>query len=512
MSIADTVEADTPSPAARTDELLLEVFGVLKKFPGVVALDNVKFKLRRGTVHALMGENGAGKSTLMKIIAGVYVPDGGELRVKGQPLKLTGPIDALNHGIAMIHQELNLMAPMTVAENIWIGREPRRFGFVDHGELRRRTQALFDNLKIELDPQVKVGTLSIANRQMVEIAKAVSFESDVLIMDEPTSALTDHEVSHLFRIIRDLKSQGKGIVYITHKMNELFEIADEVSVFRDGKYIDTRLATEVTRDQIIQMMVGREITQMFPKEEVPIGEVVLKVDKLTVAGVFRDISFEVRAGEIFGLAGLVGSGRSNVAEAIFGVVPATSGSIAINGQAVTIDSPAAAMRHGMAFLTEDRKETGCFLSLDVLSNMDTAVLSQRRYSKGGFVQRAELERDCKTMANALKIKTPTLGETIQNLSGGNQQKALIGRWLLTQPKILILDEPTRGIDVGAKAEIHRLVSELAGKGVAVIMISSELPEVLGMSDRVMVMHEGRMTGIVERADADQVTIMDLASQ
>ena len=239
---------------------------------------------------------------------------------------------------------------------------------------------------------------------------------------------------------------------------------------------------------------------------------VLKVDKLTVAGVFRDISFEVRAGEIFGLAGLVGSGRSNVAEAIFGVVPATSGSIAINGQAVTIDSPAAAMRHGMAFLTEDRKETGCFLSLDVLSNMDTAVLSQRRYSKGGFVQRAELERDCKTMANALKIKTPTLGETIQNLSGGNQQKALIGRWLLTQPKILILDEPTRGIDVGAKAEIHRLVSELAGKGVAVIMISSELPEVLGMSDRVMVMHEGRMTGIVERADADQVTIMDLASQ
>jgi len=493
------------------ENLLLEVSGVQKIFPGVVALDNVQFKLRPGTVHALMGENGAGKSTLMKIIAGVYTPDGGELRVRGKPMKLHGPLDALNNGIAMIHQELNLMAPMTIAENIWIGREPRRLGFVDHGELRRRTQALFDKLKIELDPEAKVGTLSIANRQMVEIAKAVSFESDVLIMDEPTSALTDHEVNHLFRIIRDLKSQGKGIVYITHKMNELFEIADEVSVFRDGKYIDTKLSTEVTRDQIIQMMVGREITQMFPKETVPIGDVVLKVEGLAVDGIFRDISFEVRAGEIFGLAGLVGSGRSNVAEAVFGVVPATAGQITIKGQPVTIDSPKTAMRHGMAFLTEDRKETGCFLILDVLSNMDTAVLSQR-YVKGGFVQQAELERDCKAMANALRIKTPTLNETIQNLSGGNQQKALIGRWLLTKPKILILDEPTRGIDVGAKAEIHRLVSKLAGEGVAVIMISSELPEVLGMSDRVMVMHEGRMTGIVDRADADQVTIMDLASQ
>ena len=511
MSTADTAEVDAPRRAAPAENLLLEVSGVQKIFPGVVALDNVKFKLRPGTVHALMGENGAGKSTLMKIIAGVYTPDGGELRVKGKALKLHGPLDALNHGIAMIHQELNLMAPMTVAENIWIGREPRRLGFVDHGELRRRTQALFDKLKIELDPEAKVGTLSIANRQMVEIAKAVSFESDVLIMDEPTSALTDHEVNHLFRIIRDLRSQGKGIVYITHKMNELFEIADEVSVFRDGKYIDTKLSTEVTRDQIIHMMVGREITQMFPKDEVPIGDVVLKVENLTVDGIFRDISFEVRAGEIFGLAGLVGSGRSNVAEAIFGVVPATSGQITIKGRPATIDSPATAMRHGMAFLTEDRKETGCFLILDVLCNMDTAVLSQR-YVKGGFVQHAELERDCKAMANALRIKTPTLGETIQNLSGGNQQKALIGRWLLTKPKILILDEPTRGIDVGAKAEIHRLVTKLAGEGVAVIMISSELPEVLGMSDRVMVMHEGRMTGIVDRADADQVTIMDLASQ
>jgi inositol transport system ATP-binding protein len=401
---------------------------------------------------------------------------------------------------------------MTVAENIWIRREPlNRFGFVDHAALRQQTQALFDRLAIDLDPEAEVRSLSIASRQMVEIAKAVSFNSDVLIMDEPTSALTETEVGHLFRIIKQLRAQGKGIVYITHKMNELFEIADEVSVFRDGKYIDTRLSTEVTRDDIIKMMVGREVTQMFPKMTVPIGEVVLSVKNLGVEGIFSGVSFELRAGEILGLAGLVGSGRSNVAEALFGVVPATTGEIRVGGKTATIGSPAAAMRQGMAFLTEDRKDTGCFLILDILSNMEAAVLSQR-YVKYGFVQQGELQRDCEAMSKTLRVKTPGMHEVIQNLSGGNQQKVLIGRWLLTKPKILILDEPTRGIDVGAKAEIHRLVSELAGQGVAVLMISSELPEVLGMSDRVMVMHEGRMTGIVDRAEADQVRIMELASQ
>jgi len=363
---------------------------------------------------------------------------------------------------------------------------------------------------IDIDPEAEVRSLSIANRQMVEIAKAVSFDSDVLIMDEPTSALTETEVAHLFRIIRQLREQGKGIVYITHKMNELFEIADEVSVFRDGKYIATKKASEVTRDDIIQMMVGREITQMFPKETVPIGDVVLAVQDLAVDGIFSGISFELRAGEILGLAGLVGSGRSNVAEALFGVVPATAGSIRIEGIEVTVDTPARAMKYGMAFLTEDRKDTGCFLLLDILSNMDVAVLSQR-YTSFGFVQREKLQADCDEMSRKLRVKTPSLDEVIQNLSGGNQQKVLIGRWLLTRPKILILDEPTRGIDVGAKAEIHRLVTQLAGQGVAVLMISSEMPEVLGMSDRVMVMHEGRMTGIVDRKDADQVRIMELAS-
>ncbi len=513
MFDAATLERPADAPAAAPP--LLEIEGVVKVFPGVVALDNVAFRLRAGTVHALMGENGAGKSTLMKIIAGVYRPDEGQLKVKGRPLTLHGPLDALNNGIAMIHQELNLMPSMTVAENIWIRREPLhlkvgRFGFVDHRELKRRTQALFDRLAIDIDPEAEVRGLSIASRQMVEIAKAVSFDSDVLIMDEPTSALTDKEVDHLFRIIRQLRDQGKGIVYITHKMNELFEIADEVSVFRDGRHIGTRLSGDVTRDEIIHMMVGREITQMFPKQEAPIGEVLLSVKNLAVQGIFSGVSFELRAGEILGLAGLVGSGRSNVAEALFGVVPATGGEIHIGGRPVRIDSPAVAMRHGMAFLTEDRKETGCFMLLDVLSNMDMAVLSQR-FTRWGFVQHAALEHDCEEMSRTLRVKTPGMNEVVQNLSGGNQQKVLIGRWLLTRPKILILDEPTRGIDVGAKAEIHRLVSQLASQGVAVLMISSEMPEVLGMSDRVMVMHEGRMTGILDRCDADQVRIMELAS-
>lgn len=499
----------SPPPA---DDCLLQVRGVGKSFPGVVALADVQLRVRSGSVHALMGENGAGKSTLMKIIAGVHAPDQGEIRLRGRPVTLHGPLDALQQGIAMIHQELNLMPSMSVAENIWIGREPlNRLGLVDHRQLRLRTQALFEQLAIAIDPGAEVRTLTVASRQMVEIAKAVSFDSEVLIMDEPTSALTDREVEHLFRIIGQLRSQGKGIVYITHKMNELFEIADEVSVFRDGRYIGTHAAADVTRDDIIRMMVGRDITQMFPKQDVVLGDVVLSVDGLGVEGVFSGLGFELRAGEILGVAGLVGSGRSNLAEALFGVVPATSGEIRIDGEPVKIASPAQAMRHGMAFLTEDRKDTGCFTGLDLQANMEVAVL-RSRHVKCGFVERGALRRDCEHMARTLRIKSPGLHEPIQNLSGGNQQKVLIGRWLLTRPRILILDEPTRGIDVGAKAEIHRLVGTLAAEGAAVLMISSEMPEVLGMSDRILVMHEGRMTGIVERSDADQVRIMELASR
>ncbi len=506
-----TMKIVRESGAVPGSEYLLEVDDVRKEFPGVVALDNVKFKLKPGTVHALMGENGAGKSTLMKIVAGIYTPDSGSFKLRGQDIRLKNPLDALENGIAMIHQELNLMGPMTVAENIWIRREPlNAFGFVRHGEMHRMTEELFKRLNIDLDPDVNVGTLSVANRQMVEIAKAVSYDSDVLIMDEPTSALTETEVDHLFNIIRSLRAEGKGIIYITHKMSELFEIADEVSVFRDGKYIATKPSSELTRDQIIHMMVGREITQMFPKVTVPIGDVVLSVKGLALDGVFHDVSFDVRAGEILGMAGLVGSGRSNVAETIFGVTPASAGTISIRGNEIKISSPYVAMQNGMAFLTEDRKETGCFLLLDVQENTQMAVL-QNRYVKYGFIQQAALEKDSKAIANTLRVRTPDMQEPIINLSGGNQQKVLISRWLLTEPKILILDEPTRGIDVGAKAEIHRLVSDLAAQGVAVIMISSELPEVLGMSDRIMVLHEGRVTGFLDRKDADQVKIMELAS-
>ena len=513
--MSDTAILERPSTGGSEQAIppLLEIRGIRKAFPGVVALDNVSFRLRRGTVHALMGENGAGKSTLMKIIAGVYTPDQGEILLDGKPVTMKEPVDALMQGIAMIHQELNLMPHMTVAENIWITREPRnRFGFVDHQELRRRTQALFDRLNIDIDPETEIQTLSVASRQMVEIAKAVSWNSDVLIMDEPTSALTEKEVAHLFEIIRSLRAEGKGIIYITHKMNELFEIADEFSVFRDGKYIATCASSDVTRDDIIRMMVGREITQMFPKETVPIGEVVLSVRNLTLDGVFHDVSFDIRAGEILGLAGLVGSGRSNVAETLFGVTPASSGSIVIRGQQMVIDQPAKAMAAGMAFLTEDRKDTGCFLCLDIQENMELAVLNSRYVNRFGFVQSDQLAKDCIDMSRRLRVKTPHMQETIQNLSGGNQQKVLVGRWLLTNPSILILDEPTRGIDVGAKAEIHRLVSELAGQGVAILMISSEMPEVLGMSDRVAVMHEGRITGILDRQDANQVSVMDLAAK
>jgi len=492
-------------------EYLLEVRDIAKQFVNTVALDKVSFRLKKGTVHALMGENGAGKSTLMKIIAGVYTPDAGECFMNARPVRIHSPIAALNHGIAMIHQELNLMNHMTVAENIWIRREPKnRFGLIDHTALANRTHALFAELGIDLDPEERVGDLSIASRQMVEIAKAVSYQSDVLIMDEPTSTLTEREVEHLFRIIRTLRQRGKGIIYITHKMHELFEIADEVSIFRDGKHIATKAASELTRDEVIRMMVGREISQMFPKMPARIGDVVLGVRNLCLAGVLENVSFDLREGEILGIAGLVGAGRSNIAETIFGVTPATSGVIEIQGVRTDVRSPGIAMDHGIAFLTEDRKESGCFLILDIQANMQMAAL-RSGYVRHGFVEQGRLANACEAMRDSLSVKTPNMHEHIINLSGGNQQKVLIGRWLLTQPRILILDEPTRGIDVGAKAEIYRMISTLASQGVAIMMISSELPEILGMSDRVVVVRQGRIAGILDRAEADPVKIMELAA-
>jgi ABC-type sugar transport system ATPase subunit len=477
----------------------------------VLALDGVSLQVRPGTVHAVMGENGAGKSTLMKIIAGVHPPDRGTVRLRGRPIRLDSPREALTHGIAMIHQELNLMPFMTVAENIWIGREPTSaLGFVDHRELHRRTADLLRRLAIPTDPDAPVGELSVAERQMVEIARAVSHDADVLIMDEPTSALTQREVRHLFEMIRALKARGKAIVYITHRLGEIFEIADEISVLRDGRLVGSLAASSATADGLIRLMVGRELTQLYPRTETVPGEIVLSVRGLALSGRFRDVSFDLRAGEILGVAGLIGAGRSNLAETLFGFTPATSGTIAIDGRPLAVRHPSDAVRQGMAFVTEDRKETGCFLLLDVLANMAMAALS-RDFVRAGFVDHDEARRACGRMGVALRVRTPDLEEPVVNLSGGNQQKVLIGRWLLTRPRILILDEPTRGIDVGAKAEIHRLIAELAAGGAAVLMISSELPEVLGMSDRIMVMHEGRVTGVLDRAEADPVRIMSLAS-
>jgi inositol transport system ATP-binding protein len=491
---------------------LLEVRYISKAFPGVVALDDVSLRLKRSTVHALIGENGAGKSTLMKIIAGIYTPDAGELCLRGRTVHLSSPREALQNGIAMIHQELNLMPSMSVAENIWIGREPvNACGLIRHRELRRKTHALLERLRIDIDPQAELRTLSIAGRQMVEIAKALSHESELLIMDEPTSALTERDAEHLFTMIRELQAQGKGILYITHKMEELFEIADQVSVLRDGKHIGTDSPRNLTRDDLIRMMVGRELSQIFPTEPACPGAVVLSARDLTLEQQFYNISFDLHAGEILGIAGLVGSGRSKLAETLFGLIAPSSGQLSIEGCEVRVDSPRAAMARGMAFVTEDRKETGCFLALSVLENLEISVLN-RDFVRFGFIRQRAVTQACAAMSRLLRVKTPDLHERIENLSGGNQQKVLLGRWLLTGPRILILDEPTRGVDVGAKAEIHQLIARLVVQGAAVLMISSEMPEILGMSHRIMVMHEGRVTGILDREQADQVKIMDLAAR
>ena len=503
-AIPPRMEPTTDSP------YLLEISHVTKGFPGVVALSDVQLRVRPGSVLALMGENGAGKSTLMKIIAGIYQPDAGELRLRGKPVTFATPLAALQAGIAMIHQELNLMPHMTIAENIWIGREQLNgLHMVDHGAMHRCTAQLLARLRIDMDPEELVGNLSIAERQMVEIAKAVSYDSDILIMDEPTSAITETEVEHLFSIIQDLKSQGKGIIYITHKMKEVFAIADEVAVFRDGTFIGLQEAGTLNDDTLISMMVGRELSQLFPVRETPIGERILAVRDMSLEGVFEDVSFDLHAGEILGIAGLMGSGRTNVAETLFGITPCSSGEVQLDGAALRITDPHMAIEKGFALLTEDRKLTGLFPCLSVLENMEMAVLPH--YVGNGFVQQKALRVLCEDMCRKLRVKTPSLEQCIDTLSGGNQQKALLARWLMTNTRILILDEPTRGIDVGAKAEIYRLIAFLASEGMAVIMISSELPEVLGMSDRVMVMHEGHMTGILDRAEATQERVMQLAS-
>ena len=491
------------------NEYLLTMEGISKQFPGVRALSDVQLRTRKGMVHALMGENGAGKSTLMKCLIGMYVPDSGTITFKGERLDLTSTHHALSKGISMIHQELNPVPQMTVAENIYLGREPTTwYGLVDKRKMNQMATELLDRLQIKIKPTARMYELSIANTQLVEIAKAVSYDSDLIIMDEPTSAITEAEVEGLFNIIRSLKAQGCAIIYISHKMDEVFKITDEVTVFRDGQYIGTDPTSQLTDSKLIEKMVGRTLTDMFHKEKIELGPVLLEVENLSGKG-FRNVSLQVRKGEILGIAGLIGAGRTELMEGVFGVTPTRGGTIRVNGKPIKIKAPADAIRNGMALLTEDRKLTGLYLNASVRENIYIANI--KKYLVGPFVRFRKIEKDCANMRDLMRIKTPSLMEIVKNLSGGNQQKVLISRWLLTEPDLLILDEPTRGIDVGAKSEIYRLMTEFVRAGRSIIMISSELPEILGMSDRIMVMHEGEKAGELSRAEATQEKILHLAT-
>ncbi len=493
------------------NEYILEMEGIYKEFPGVRALKNVDFRVRKGTIHALLGENGAGKSTLMKILNGMYHADAGKIKFDGNEVKIYSPYNAIQIGISMIHQELSPVPEMTIAENIFLGREvTNKLGLVDDDELNRRTEKLLQQLEIKLNPSAKMKELSIANTQMVEIAKAISYNSKLIIMDEPTSALTEKEVENLFKIMRSLKEKGVSIIFITHRMDEIFEIVDEITVLRDGEFIGRKSINEVTEEELIEMMVGRELKEMFPKEKVDIGEVLLEVRNFSKNGVFKDISFKVRRGEILGLAGLMGAGRTEVVESIFGITQPDEGEIYINGEKVEIKSPADAIRNRMGLLTEDRKGSGIFLPLTVRDNIIMASID-KFIDNYLLINGQKVEKECKNLINQLKIKTPSINQIAKFLSGGNQQKVLIAKWLLTVPEIFILDEPTRGIDVGSKSEIHKLVVEIARQGKAIIMISSELPEILGMSDRIIVMHEGKITGELSREEASQELIMKYAT-
>ncbi len=492
-------------------EYLLEMENITKTFPGVKALDNVEMKVRKGTVHAFMGENGAGKSTLMKCLMGIYIPDGGTITFKGEKLELKTATDALNAGLSMIHQELSPVLHRSVAENIWLGREPVKgpLRLVDHKKMNEMTRELLKNLELDIDPTVHMSELTVGRMQMVEIAKATSYNASLIVMDEPTSAITEKEVEHLFKIINKLRAQGVAIIYITHKMDEVFKIADDITVLRDGQFIARMPASELDDDSLISLMVGRELSEVFPKTHVPIGDVKLEVKNMTKEGMFKNVSFTARKGEILGVAGLMGAGRTEVMETLFGVNKKDAGEVYIDGKRVEINSPADAINNKIALLTEDRKGTGCYLVLSVEDNMYMASVD--KFIKGGFLDKKSIREECEDYRKKLTVKTSTLDEKIGNLSGGNQQKALIARWLMTHPDILILDEPTRGIDVGAKSEIHKLMCKLAGEGKTVIMISSELPEVMGMADRIMVMHEGEVTGIVDRKDANQELLLKLAT-
>ena len=499
------------------NEFILEMNNISKEFPGVKALDNVTLKVRAGTVHAIMGENGAGKSTLMKCLFGIYEPDSGEIILNDKKINIKDSREALDFGISMIHQELHPVRYRNVMENIWLGRFPmKNYGLlklVDEKKMYKDTEELLSGIEIDIKPTELVKNLSASKIQYIEIAKAISYNSKIIIMDEPTSSLTDNEVVHLFSLIRNLKKDGVAIIYISHKIDEIFEIADEVTIMRDGKIIGTWGAKELTEDMIISKMVGRGMTNRFPKRNNNPDAVILKVENLTssLPKSFKNVSFELRKGEILGIGGLVGSQRTELVEALFGLRSIESGKIFIKGKEVIIRSPIDAKKHSMALLTEERRSTGIFPDLNILENSTIANIS--KYMNRFLLLNDKARKDdTKQMVDALRVKTPTLKTLIKNLSGGNQQKVLLARWLLTSPEILILDEPTRGIDVGAKYEIYTIMNELTTQGKSIIMISSEMPELLGMADRIMVMCEGHLSGILDREEATEEKIMRLASK
>ena len=497
---------------------LLEMTDVDKEFPGVKALDHAKLQLRAGTVHALMGENGAGKSTLMKCLFGIYTLDSGTVTMNGKPVAFTSPRDALDNGVAMVHQELNQVLRRNVMENMWLGRFPtNKFGIVDEKKMYEETKEVFERLEIDVDPKQIIGELSVSKRQMVEIGKAVSYNAKILVLDEPTSSLTEDEVEHLFRIMKRLTAEGVGIIYISHKMDEILSISDEVTIMRDGKWITTRDAGSLTKAEIIRLMVGREMTNQFPPKNNKIGDVLLDVKNFSgrYEPTCHDVTFQLHKGEVLGVAGLVGSRRTELLNSLFGYYTCGGGELEMQGKPISNVTTDEARKNGFALITEERRATGIFGENTILFN--SIIANVDSYGKP-LLNGKQMDKDTDWVIDSIKVKTPSKKTHIKSLSGGNQQKVIIGRWLLTEPDVLLLDEPTRGIDVGAKYEIYQLILNLAEQGKGVMMVSSEMPELLGICDRILVMSNGHLAGIVERGKdfgnipGEQETIMALAAK
>lgn len=503
---------DNATGTVSKQEYILEMLNISKEFPGVKALSGVNLKVRPGTVHALMGENGAGKSTLMKCLFGIYHKDEGEILLNGQKVEFENSKHALNMGVSMVHQELNQVKQRSVIDNIWLGRYPEKFKFIDEKKMLDDTLKILKDLDINVDPRKKVGTLSVSQMQMVEIAKAVSYDSKVIVMDEPTSSLTEIEVEHLFKIINKLRKKGVSIIYISHKMEEILKISDEVTIMRDGQWIATKNAKDLTTDLIINLMVGRELSNRFPDKTNKPSGTILEVSELTALNQpsIQNVSFNLRQGEILGVAGLVGAKRTDILECLFGIRRVKSGKVVLNGKEINNINSHMAMKNGFAMVTEERRVTGIFdrLSISfnsVIANIDNYV------SKFGLLSNKNIEKDTKWVIDSMSVKTPSQKTLIGSLSGGNQQKVIIGRWLLTKPEVLMLDEPTRGIDVGAKFEIYQLMNTLASEGKGIIMVSSEMPELLGVTDRILVMSNGRVAGIVDTKNTTQEELMRLSA-